>query len=760
MPRFSANEFAFEEFDLTRGVNLRDMPDRIQKGEILYSKNMQLIGDHLLQVRGYAKKGKNIAFTHDGSADYFKITNGSQTNLHQTGSFSVEVLIKTPGAFSGDGTIIARWTGTTATSQYRLRLDSTGDAILEVSNGSAEELIRTVTPLTISTVYILKASWHATNGLTLKVYTDATTVQETVTGSTSLVSLNSSTTPDTTIGAEHGGSDFYTGEISYARYQDEEDTGVTSFDGGTDVQGLWRATLDGTPLLVDFTANNNDMSPVSLTDSDRTSFGPIVPVLFNIPISMSTFKNSSGGNETVALTLDRFYQYSSTLDAFVDVTGLVNLDGILTSRPTGDYWAKDNIFVMTNREINPKKHDLVTKSVSNLSSSLGSSYKALIFRAFDFRGHLFNIIDGANNFFWRHQWSAVNDISSGSGDWDISGTGDFVDLTDTPGPIIQAWPLNNFMVVFKERGAIINMSKSGRVEVPYQYRTVVEADEHADDSGLIAAASVATVTLPDGSTSLMYLSSRNIHMYNGRTSIPVGNKISQALEDINPEAIGNAWAFTDATTGKYTLYIPTEDATYPAVAWQYYPVTGAWIGPIEIPVGMTTYGLFRVSSSLEWDELGDLTWDEADWIWNFETVTSAIPNLLYADSSGFVYLSNALTTLFDEAAITSNIIYREFRMKDPKTGRFRTTRWKSVEAEISALAATDLQMSYSTDHGFTWSTPTSPINNVFDGTTKRYFWPLDMVSDTLRVRLQKTAINSTWKNPWVIVRGIPLEFTL
>src|SRR3990167_5288399 len=125
--------------DIAAGVDRRSSSVRPAKGKLLRTKNLVGIKDQLQLVEGLVRRWLIPGHNLNGTDEYFNITNANQTNLHQTGSFTVEVIIETPAAFGGDDTIAARWTGTTATNQYRLRINSSGVPVIEVSDGATEE---------------------------------------------------------------------------------------------------------------------------------------------------------------------------------------------------------------------------------------------------------------------------------------------------------------------------------------------------------------------------------------------------------------------------------------------------------------------------------------------------------------------------------------------------------------------------------------------------------------------------------------------
>ena len=746
MSRESATTIPVQQELLVGGVNTSATPDRIKDSEILRSQNMRPLEDKLIQVPGFAKIGNNQAFNF-ATDEGLHITDGNQTGLDFTGDMTVEVLFKTHSAHSGDRTLVARYDGVDG---YRLYIEGTGDVIFEVEDAGGDiQAIQTTTALTVSTVYIAKATFTASSGVsTLKIYTDATTVQETVTGTDATVDdVGNTNSNETTIGMndENAGSfgDFFTGLISYVRIQDAVEAGVPDFtDASTDVKGLWRSTLNGTPELIDHSGNANDMASTNIAAADITQLGRVVPPLLGVPLSAYDITFASNSRTTVIHTTTRFYAWDTTTAAWQDYGTDIAFAGDINS---GDFTSFDDIHVITNLNVQPQKW-AGSAQITALSSSLGSTYLAKIYRTFGTRGHFFNVSDGGTTHRARHQWSAVGDIDSGSSDWDK--VNDNTDLDTTVGQILNALQLGDNMFIYKDRGPIIQMSQTGIASPPFSYRTVT-----AVPTGLGAER-----TLVSSGRSHYYLGVDNVYRFDGRTALPIGDKVlTELIFNLNPATIANAWGQWDPALRQYYLWVPQGEETYPAQAWIFDERTSAWNGPYK-PTnitnnGFTLGGFLQESDDSIWSDI-DISWSEADFAWSFQNLQSLAPLLISTNNLGEVFKSSTLTGSFDGGAIESHIITRDFKSFNPQTTAFGVVRWLRVEVAIAGSAGAGITLEYSTDSGDNWSsTQTAVEPTTFDNNIKRYMFYIDVVGERVRFRIGKTAASSSWLVTRVTPRG-------
>jgi len=752
---------------LAQGVNTEAFPNRLEQGEMLKTSNMIGRRNHLKQVDGYSRRGSNIGFTLDGSNDYFTITHGNQTNLHQTGSVTVSAIIKTHSAFSGDDTIVARWTGTTGTSQYRLRLENTGDVVFEVSDGSSAETVQTDTALSISTVYVISGSWSAANGSKIQVWSSAGTRLQVKTASTSLSALNSSTTPSTTIGAEHGGSDFFTGQIAYVMYKDAEVTATTlpTFLLDDDVQGLWRGALDATPKLIDYsypsnTQNANHMTPTSVTTANYSSAcGSVVAQLIGEPQHIDNYGVTSSPTIIVTTSL-RTYQWDADLVSWVDHGGLTHLAGDTSQKAQGDNFNEGtdgSIYVITNHADQPKVRKTATDELGNLSSSL-STLTARIFRGFGTYGNLYNtsVTSGGTttNYPARHQWSSADQV--GNGDWDIGGTGDWTDLVDTPGQIMQVQLMGAQMMIYKERGAIIAQTLSGRAAPTWRYQTL-----YAGESGIVAANTLKNI----GGRRQMFLGVGDIMIFDGRDITGTSEKVFNQITDlIKQDSINKSWAFYDEPRREYQLWFPSVNNTNPATYWVYNIPKKAWYGPVSPSTTEGEYvlgGFSPETDTLLWDDVSD-SWDSQSIVWDQSQVAAQTRYVFTAN--GMAYKVADGGSSFDAGAIDTRVDFPELQLPEkmePGTQQQMTarvfTRWEEVEIEASVGGSATLTLYYSTNEGGSYTSLGSPVATTYDGTIRRYAWYPDFVADKVRWRLDKTGSGTSITIGQARFVGLPLE---
>ncbi len=730
---------------------------------MLRTENLRVDGEHLRQVDGFLKLGNNLGFSLDGSNDYFNIINANQTGLHAAHTnWTVEVLFRTQTSFAGDDTLAARWDGVTANSAYRLRINSTGFVVFEVSDGSTEESVTYATALTASTSYVAKASFSGTGGnsiLRLRVYTDETTLlgaEATFTSTHS--SLDNTAGTDTTIGAEDSGSDFFHGAISYVRMQDAEDTSAPSFALGSDVQGLWRGTLDATPELLDHSdptgssQNLNHMTANSLTSSDESSsVGRFMSPLLGVPSQVDLFKLSDGTELALINTFTRHYQFNGATDVWVDRTGATNLAGVAATGSHGGNFidgTDKNVFVITNNVDQIKVRKTSGDSLGNLSSSLGATYLAKIYRSWGFRGNLYNITSGGTGFPTRHQWSSQNQI--GDGDWDT--TNDAQDLRDQPGAIIQCLDMRDAMLIYKERGAILAQALSGQFAPVWIYRTLYNGS-----FGLDAPMSLQKIDKGRH----MYVGLGDVFIFDGNEPIGVGAKVFNEISNlIDSNLVKNAWAAYNNVWEQYHLFFPVSGDTYPATKWIYDIKKQAWFGPIPLSAMSKEFsagGVISISSNPTWD---DLTGSWAAQTWTWDTVTAEYPVRLTCRSDGIVYRGDVNTADWDGTDIDTRIDLPEVgfteRQSDGSTVR-SMGRWQEVEVEGSFGSGTTLTLSTSVDEGSTWTSRGSPVSATFDSTVRRYVWYMDFIADKVRARVIKTgtATSSTFNRGRI--SGIPLE---
>lgn len=729
MPQSSKQLTPVELNDIAAGVDTRSSSVRTSSGKLLRTQNLIGVKDQLKLVEGMSRRWLIPGHNLNGTDEYFSITNASQTALHQTGSFTVEVIVETPAAFGGDDTVIARWTGTTATNQYRLRINSTGVPVFEVSDGTTEESKAHGTTLSVSTVYVLKASWSTGNGLRLAVYdSDLALVGTTVTLATAYATLNSSTTPDTTLGGRSGGGDYLTGVMSYARYQNAEDTAVPSFTLSAATKGLWRHTLNTT--LTDHSGNANHLTANNVTSADDDTIDVKVPPMLGVPIHTDTYEVTDGTQVILATTDDRHYQFNASTKVWQDYTGVANLTGSPTTGTSGQQFYDSTlgmIYVLTNKNDRVLHRASQTANLAVLSNSLGAGYFARVFRDYKNRGNLYNITSAGTVYPTRHQWSSANQV--GDGDWDI--TNDFTDVGKSSAPIIQVMNMNDELFIYKENSEIIKQFITGQAAPFWGYQTVY--------SGIAGLASMSTL-VDTGLNLHLYLALGDIIKFDGQRPVSIGEEVyTDIIDQIVPGAVHACFSIWDAKEQTYKLFFPTADNTYSKVYWAYNLRKNAWYGPVEVDgMGSFSYGgVFIDNIASTWAN-AEGTWVTQQGTWLADVGGSEFPVSFMYTSAGEPYRSVYTITTFDGTAIPAQITTKDLFFSDPDTKLHKFSRWQEVELEASFLGSPTITMEYSTDAGVTYTSLGSPSTTTYDTLIRRYTWYPDVVSDKLRLRFTKT----------------------
>ena len=322
---------------------------------------------------------------------------------------------------------------------------------------------------------------------------------------------------------------------------------------------------------------------------------------------------------------------------------------------------------------------------------------------------------------------------------------------------MQALQLGNQMFIYKERGAIIAQTLSGRAAPTWQYQTL-----YAGSSGILAANTLRNI----GGRRQMFLGVGDIMMFDGRdiagTSEKVFNQISDLVDVVD---IHKSWAFWDEQRQDYQLWFPAGGTSNPARCWTYNVPKKAWYGPTEPNTTQGKYVLGEYSQELDiliWSDQSS-SWDSSAITWDAEQVSEQTPYLF--TTSGMVYRVTGTSNLFDAGAIDTRLDFSElffYEKQDPNayrppTGSRVLARWEEVEIEAAVGSGATLTLQYSTDEGNNFTSIGSPVSTTYDSTLRRYVWYPDFVADKVRWRLDKTGAGTSIRIAGARFAGQPIE---
>lgn len=239
----------------------------------------------------------------------------------------------------------------------------------------------------------------------------------------------------------------------------------------------------------------------------------------------------------------------------------------------------------------------------------------------------------------RIRWSQVGDAMKFKNESDGSGEAGYADITDGVDWIQAMRPLNNYLVVYKERSIHILSYVGG--DMVFEKRPSIQG------IGLIAPR--ALIDLGDEH---IFIGWDNIYSFNLMEPKIAGDNIAKEffrLLDPGKSSNINNFFVEEIPEAYFTFTSINSPDGNPDMALVYNTDTRAW-SLRELP--MTSFGFWQSTTDESW-ESDDEEWDEDDTLWDDSKNTTNSPLNLCADANGYVYEFNGNSK--DGADIACNL---------------------------------------------------------------------------------------------------------
>ena len=360
----------------------------------------------------------------------------------------------------------------------------------------------------------------------------------------------------------------------------------------------------------------------------------------------------------------------------------------------------------------------------------GTTYKAETVR--DFKGHLniYHTYESGTEKPKQIRWSKLAGLAYAAADWTDTGSG-FAVLREAQGSeIINAFPLNDNMVIYLDE-SIVHQTHVAGTSV-YNFHVIVQ--------GVGLAAKKAVMVIGDKH---YFLGSDNmVYEYRGTAQlIPVGAPIFHRLSElVNPKTIGRAFFAWDRDFNLIQLHIPTSGAN-PDKVFVYDYVNQVWTEEVRAYYGV---GETTETADKTWGDFTDSeTWGAEVGFWGQWPIRESFPFLVFGDTAGYVFKENfsALDTHNGTAATAQDMIFESIdhsavSRRDNLVGEVieyvhDNKRWLGVAFEARGIG--DIEVSYSTSQGTAWVVVgDTTLTNLW----RKYEVDFDTTSPLLRIRFR------------------------
>ncbi|KKN45058.1 hypothetical protein LCGC14_0686830 [marine sediment metagenome] len=442
------------------------------------------------------------------------------------------------------------------------------------------------------------------------------------------------------------------------------------------------AAADYQLVLGDTTAGG---TPVGGSDSGRFNIPALVAGVWKEVSIAITTPGDLGTVESVALYLkvDKGAAVVNIDDVMVTIETTGDEDDSFTSQVMND------LYVYSNKIVPLMFWDMSTATTAILYSGCTLSTKCL--RRFGERLCMYNVVDGANVYPQRVQWTIVGGISGtpAATDWTAAGSGN-TDLEGVLGTdhIQTAERLGNYMVIYGSRTVALQ-DYVGVVDDPYAFYTRVTG------KGLAAPAAIINL-----GNEHIFLGWDDIYSYKGGKDItPIGWNVKKELFSIiNPEYVQRSFMVYREQEYTIRLYIPTSGNTIPNVYFSYNLKTRSWSRGVRTYVST---GIYTIETADSWDAAGSGAtdpWSNQAIKWDSTSLQALSPISLYGETSGVVTYDDDTELDLAGTAIDGRVETKDFVVGDGY--RRRMTNWMELNYEAKG---DKVYIRYSTDLGASWS---------------------------------------------------------
>lgn len=411
--------------------------------------------------------------------------------------------------------------------------------------------------------------------------------------------------------------------------------------------------------------------------------------------------------------------------------------------------------------------DVIQEKVdgADFTALAGSSgYIPNIVRSFQQRLCLFNTNEGGTLYPRRVRWSISTGLTSASSDW-TGTTAGYVDLMGGDDAILAAEYLGTSTIVIYLERSRFTMQWVGGDSI-WDFTSTIKGQ----DSGPLGPRCVCT----DGVYHYI-LTKYGVYRYDGgNKDQEIGGPIrAELFRIINDEKAARSFAYYNPSTKEACFVIPTESDN-PDKIFAYNVETGTWRGPTTRDI--YSAGFCTSHDNLTWGELLG-SWDGLTFRWDDRGISISAPNMLFGTADGFILkwditIANVEDTVAQEAFFKTipfsklrsssdddmlSALIQKVQDKENQVPIFYTKNIKRFQRFVADLRGNLVTISYSTDLGSTWTTPSTWTNYTLTSAWTLYEFWLDVSAKTIMFKLENSTVDSSFDCRYYRVDALPEE---
>lgn len=444
--------------------------------------------------------------------------------------------------------------------------------------------------------------------------------------------------------------------------------------------------------------------------------------LDDIPIGGHAHVRPDGTYNTLASTSSSIYYYDDVTENWDDATGIITFGGADT-----DPWAFatfDDDAYFSNGVDNVHRWRSATHDYgagAGLIEEVTNAVPARYLLNFAGRLILGYVIDSGTQAD-RVQWSNINDPTTWAG-------GGFNDTVDWPGPITGLSKLGARAYIFK-RDYIIEMRETGLDSPTFDFRAVVNGEGAGSHRTIVHIGQL-----------LFFMGRDDVFIFDGTRLQPIGEPIRWELtNNLNREAVRNAFAFHHEPFNEYWLCVPTGDNTYGTVAFVFNYVQQAWTKHTLPATCSVPFKTTEGAADAWWDNQTG-SWDSQIRTWDSGIAGADVFTQLIGKEDQILYKIDDESVTDDGTDVTAT-----FDIADTDFGT--ATNWTTLNRVIvvgrSLGASGTMTVSFSPDGGSSFTPLGTATFGAPSGMVRLYI-PCRVTAIQGRVRL-------SWTSAFVVQR--------
>lgn len=295
---------------------------------------------------------------------------------------------------------------------------------------------------------------------------------------------------------------------------------------------------------------------------------------------------------------------------------------------------------------------------------------------------LYNTVEGGNARPHRARRSVKGDPEDFTG----AGSG-YNDIFEVEGFIVNAAKLKGNIVVYKERGIVVQAYKGDSAT-----GEIYTFTGKSEGFGLLAHGLLVNL----GATHL-FGGNDNFYFFDGSTEpIPVKSWIRDDIfgfdSNVNWEFVGRSFICYMEESNEALVFLPTGDSEYPNACYSLEPDLEEFHYH-EFGKNIMGFGYYTRYGDVLWNDLSG-TWLEQTWRWNDRAMLTNAPVTVFGDKDGYIYSYDSTISDDDGATISQKLRSKQIEVPGKKV-RIGEISFRASGGSVSLY--------YSTNAGASWT---------------------------------------------------------